>query len=504
MIGLKKYKDQPDRTIPVKYREEYQNFIEKQLPKLFELVNYRHYEFDEESTDAAPAGGARPGMAGGMVTGQDVGKLVGVVDWSEANRSELMVQYDFTRRPSSSQVRLAQEDYWVYQALLNIIKSTNGDATTHSSAAVKEIETLQIGQQAVATLQSDQGADLLSVGANSMSAGGAGGMPGMSMGGMPGGGMMGEMGGMPGGGMMSPGGMPGGGMMSPGGMPGEMGGMPGGGMMSPGGMPGEMGGMSGGGMDMSGGGMDMGGGAPLSAEDMALLNYRYVKESLEPLPAGQNEYAEFKMMPIFMRLKIDQRKIPDFLVECANSTMPVEVKRFRINPESGGGSLSMGRGGGMPKMGGAMMGGGMPGMMGPGGGMPGEGMMMGGGARRGAAAMGGTTGAEEKNPYVVSVEIRGIIYLYNLPDKSKLATGMGSEQGDADAMATPDGTAPADGTVPAGGATTPVDGTTPAGTPAPAVGTSPAGAPGAFPAGGAPGTPPGGAAVPPGAAPTGP
>lgn len=475
----------PTGEIPTRYREQYRNFIKNELPKLFELVNYRHYVVDEETTGTTGGmprqpGGAAPGMDA-MGTQQNT-KQVGVVDWAENDRQTLMMRYDFQSNPTTTEVRMAQEDYWVYQALLNIIKSTNGDAKTQNAAAVKEIEILQIGQDAAASIQSDQGADLLSGLLQNTGSGMGGGMN-MGMGGEMGMGMGGGMG-MPGGGMGM--GMPGGEMGMGGGM-----GMPSGGMGM--GMPGGEMGMGAGGMGMPGGDMGMGGdmsggmggdtsgGPALTQADMILLMNRYVDESLKPLPANSSPYAEFKMMPIYMRLKVDQRKIPDLLVECANSTMPVEVKQLRINPESGGSFGGGGMGMGTPARRTApvrrsTMGGGM-GM--PGGGMGmgemGMGMGMPGAGGRPMGGMGGAAGEAvvDENPYIVSIEIRGIIYIYNPPDKTKLATGSIAEQAISGTPvgATSEGTVPVNATMPAEGTTpetqTPPTGATTPTTPTP-------------------------------------
>ena len=44
----------------------------------------------------------------------------------------------------------------------------------------------------------------------------------------------------------------------------------------------------------------------------------------------RHPFAEFKLMPIRMSLIMDQHRIPKLLVECANSNMPIEVRRVRI------------------------------------------------------------------------------------------------------------------------------------------------------------------------------
>ena len=137
------------------------------------------------------------------------------------------------------------------------------------------------------------------------------------------------------------------------------------------------------------------------------------------------------MMPVCLELIVDQRKIPDILVECANSTMPIDIKLVRYNPANARTGLiasSMG-GGGMDGMGGSESSGGMPGG-GTGGGVP----RGGAGGRSGAGGMGSDGGmgaaAERLSEFevggkigvygsdAVMIQIVGVIYLYNEPDPS--------------------------------------------------------------------------------------
>ena len=47
-------------------------------------------------------------------------------------------------------------------------------------------------------------------------------------------------------------------------------------------------------------------------------------------PHAKHPIIEFKMMPIFMSFVMDQRRLPTLLVECANSSMPIEVRGVRV------------------------------------------------------------------------------------------------------------------------------------------------------------------------------
>ncbi len=59
---------------------------------------------------------------------------------------------------------------------------------------------------------------------------------------------------------------------------------------------------------------------------------RYVDDKGMPLTAGSTAPPEFKRMPVYMQLLIDQREIARLLVECANSPLPIEVRQFRVTP----------------------------------------------------------------------------------------------------------------------------------------------------------------------------
>ena len=55
--------------------------------------------------------------------------MVGVLEWDESDRNRIMRQFQWEETPDTQTVRLAQEDLWVYEALLRIIEKTNKGAT---------------------------------------------------------------------------------------------------------------------------------------------------------------------------------------------------------------------------------------------------------------------------------------------------------------------------------------------------------------------------------------
>jgi hypothetical protein len=458
-------------------RERYQNFIVDQyLPSLLKLVDVRRPAEASEAApgDARPAAGGRaadkeagaarrgvaagvgraaarvlgaagpaarmPGMGGlGGANATDTEEeWIGAVDWNPTDIQSLETRFTWKdSTPSTLAVVLAQEDLWVIEALLRVIAETNGKGATYATAAVKRIEALQIGRDAVAR----GGEDTI------FRAGGA----------QAGGGMGGPGGGMPGMGGPAMGGMGGPGMGRPGtGGPGIGGpGMPG------------MGGPAMGGPGMAGA-PGMGGTGAAGADDSRLIEGRYVDGKGLPLsaeaefPYAKHPFAEFKMMPIRMNLVMDQRRIPRLLVACANSNMPIEVQRVRIKGHGSSGAAVA-----AAPMGGGMMGGrgGMDGMLG------------------GRGGVGGQSPAADshESQLDVPVEIYGVIYIYNPPDREKLGTGAASTEKTADggaaAAAAPAGT-PASGTPARPDAAQPAN-ATPAAPVAPAAQGAPAAVPGA-------------------------
>lgn len=130
---------------------------------------------------------------------------------------------------------------------------------------------------------------------------------------------------------------------------------------------------------------------------------RYVGADGKALPSGVAAKEQFKRMPVFLRLKMDQRELPKLLVECANSPLPLEVMQLRINPST----LA-------------------PGSTRPSG---------------GEKAKDNPT-QKEVETFDVPIEISGIIYIYNKPDLSKLGGGAPPAGDPAAPGAAPPGTVP--------------------------------------------------------------
>lgn len=383
--------------------EAYLNFVERYIPTLEYYVDRRRVQFNDrgkwkdidETTPQSnlPQMPTMPSMGGGggsdnLTTGIDMGfdlplseegeemyRVVGVVDWPAPETRT--VTSSWGRIPKSAEVWFAQEELWVYNALLWVIKTSNAQATGPHNAVVKRIENLLIGQLASQELATQSN--------NRIGASG-GGMDGsMSMDGAMGGGMGGGMGSM-------------------------------------------SGGMGGDGMSGS-----MGSGMMARTEEEAIMlkkHYRYVDDKGTPLGAEDAPpFEQFNRMPICLRLVVDQRYIPEILVNCANSAMPIDVLWVRINPAaaqpyelSAYDSSLMGDGGSD----GGMMGGGMGGSSMGGSGMGGSSMggMSGSGRSGGSSRPGGSSGGDDTNikmdgigglygTNAIPIEIYGCINIFN-------------------------------------------------------------------------------------------
>ncbi|MBR5244295.1 MAG: hypothetical protein IKW13_08670 [Thermoguttaceae bacterium] len=343
-----------------------------------------------------PSGGARGGMSGGAGRGGMGGavtedpswsqqkypglppykerrRVVGNVDWPNPEIYTLPT-WESEAYPKSIEVWYAQETLWVYEALISVVAETNKDYDTIAKAPVKCVENMLIGQQAATewgTLKTTIGDLTGASAANAM------------------GDMMGSSS------MM---------MSSP-----SMG------------STGTMGSSS------------SGGSAEMQAADSILMG-RYLDLEGKPLLASDKpSFAEFNMMPVCLKVVIDQRRVPELLVSCANSAMPIDVKHIRVCPdnnepftmpvETTASADMMGMGGS------SMMGSSMGGPGGSSGGSGGARGSMDGAGGPGGSEAGGVEigrselGLSEYGADAIRVEVFGVINIYNEPNKDAFGTG---------------------------------------------------------------------------------
>jgi len=279
----------PNAEIPPAWLSVYQTeVIKHEFPKLAKIV------------DAAPADGASESKSKDGAPAPTY-----KVRWENQDAIRKTLEANMSGGvPSTHQVRLRQEDFWVYQALLNIIRQTNEGALYTSR--VKVIDSLAIGAQAAEQFGKGMGPRHIKRFAAVTEDGAAYSPPANSGGGEP-------------------------------------------------------------------------GAAPAPDEG------RYMDAEGKVLSAGMSQDQQFKRLPVYMKLVMDQREIARLLTECANYPLPVEVRQLRINP----GGVGPGGAGGADKA----------------------------GANRGGAAPAAAAPGEAFN---VIVELHGIIYLFNPPDPAKL------------------------------------------------------------------------------------
>jgi hypothetical protein len=143
-----------------------------------------------------------------------------------------------------------------------------------------------------------------------------------------------------------------------------------------------------------------GGVADPALADAALLANRYIDNEGKPIAdASAGLGVEYRRLPVRMQLQMDPRWISTMLVECANAPLPIEVQRLRINPEQSGANFDMASSGGR--------------------GYGGEGRSYGG--------EGGYTPSTVPTADLVTVEVRGLVYIYNAPDPTVLTVPGGED-----------------------------------------------------------------------------
>ncbi len=368
----------------------YQNFIDKEFPRLEELVNVRREKYPQGSgaVSPGPMQGSYPGSRGGGAyggAGAQTVEMIGIVDWEPADFAKLQgvdgLKTWGTRAPQQIEVLMCHESLAVYRSLLEAIALCNENATDNDNAIVKQIQRLDIGKHTTLPGPFDGMQNVIMPNELLEAASGLVANPYGSMGRVV--------------------------------------------------VEGEM-----------------------PSKESIILDGRYVDGSGKPVDATAAQtappYAEFKLMKVRLVLVVDQRGIPKLMANLANAKLGVEIHQVRINPQEtkvvesvranlGG---SAGPGGGYP---GGRPGGGYPGpgpSVGPpgGAGSPyggGGGSPYGRGGGRGeggppAGYGGGGGGLNQtagQNTNDATIEIKGVMYIYNPYDPTK--TGSGADAGDA-------------------------------------------------------------------------
>ncbi len=340
-------------------RNHYWNYIENRFDGLLEIVQAQKTS-ERGSSSFGGRGGGRDSPYGGEEgyggEGAYGGRGLAALDPDQENQDYLVQWLDqgnvrdelhFAKKPSAVQIWVTQEDLWVYETLLNVIANTNKlrKATRPDNTAVRVIVNLEVGKKAAEASRTKSRILIPSVegiGGDDPYGGGRGGESGGGRGEMDEGGYGGRGG------------------------------------------YGE-------------GGRDDG------MSDTDVLAHRYLDAEGQPYPGDAENFGiEYRQLPIRMKLMMDQRWLPQLLVECANAALPIEVNQLRVNPEQSGAGF--------------------------GGGGSRGGMSTGRSSMRGAVNL-------PPDPNLANVEIQAVVYIYNQPDKEELSVpGLEEDQLAADTL----------------------------------------------------------------------
>lgn len=138
----------PDEQINETLRVNYMsNVVKRQWQRLFDKLNLRR---------------PKPGQNTVNDFGQRVAPIEyeGIVNWDAGSRDDLLRRFQIGEIPSTTWVRLKQEDMWVYESLFDIIVEINKGATDSLNATIKTIEAIELAQWATSDVQKHPGADI--------------------------------------------------------------------------------------------------------------------------------------------------------------------------------------------------------------------------------------------------------------------------------------------------------------------------------------------------------
>jgi hypothetical protein len=368
---MEKIAEMPPGTLQDLYRRRYRDHIKGEFPRLFQLIDRRTRS---ASTGAGAAAGptARPTDAH-----EEAASTTGIVDWKDADEKiDTFLRRYTSSTPTTLEIMMAQEDLWIYKTLLTVIHNTNNVSTeTNAKAGTHEQRTYVKPEshkkaRIKQILAMDIGKDAADSWAKSEKA-----------------------------------------LFN---LPGDAGG----GITPPSGN--------------SAAPVQSTSAARPSAGSGALAG-RYVDDKGKALlDATQQPYKEFRMMPIDLKVVIEQKEIPRLLAECANSAMRIDVRAVRVLAEdpspadlgASGAAASAAAGSNTEKA--------------PSGSHATE---FGMGHDAGAAGGDSESEAEGADPIYppVPVEVQGIIYIYNPPAQDD--SGKAGENGQAAPAATGNPTA---------------------------------------------------------------
>ncbi len=172
---------QPGDEIPLIYRERYRDFIGKHIPSILDQFELRkqqrkkyiydsstgYIDFDRDAegnfiwedvgkeTYIPPSSAVmRPNPDGTLPSREDDTRWVGNVEWKSPEILALMPK----KTPTSEEIWNTQEDLWIYEELLGIVRETNkGIGNDFHKSPIKTILSMKIGEAASGAVDSAMG-----------------------------------------------------------------------------------------------------------------------------------------------------------------------------------------------------------------------------------------------------------------------------------------------------------------------------------------------------------
>ena len=144
------------------YRSRYRDHIDEHFPKLFKLIERRTAS---RTRTIRHAGDMPPGPRHGLGRRSRCNprRTTGIVDWVDADQKIKTFRDRFpAASPTTLDIMMAQEDLWIYETLLKVIRNTNDigpdpkhdpnkykKPANHKVARIKQILAMDIGKDAV-------------------------------------------------------------------------------------------------------------------------------------------------------------------------------------------------------------------------------------------------------------------------------------------------------------------------------------------------------------------
>lgn len=130
----------PKEEMKDNLREEYENYMKLELPRILAVGNVLR----QERTDGGPFAGEDEDAAKAAPT-----ETRGVMEWAAEDREAFEKHFDFKETPTTDQILLLQENYWLYESLLKSLAGVNVQAKGPYDAVISKINTLAIAQRAL-------------------------------------------------------------------------------------------------------------------------------------------------------------------------------------------------------------------------------------------------------------------------------------------------------------------------------------------------------------------